>query len=172
MPALLATEIEEGISALPSRDCIIHYNLLRAFDDETSNINNPLVPCSIFNRLLHVPQKLYVYLLVAPRSEIIKLVLSREYVESTPLSQYNHKPRPNGKNTLVAEEPERRLYPHKKIFELLGKISLADLHRQWFHILEDNQIPYEIIDATNRKYQILSNVDEAIAVVNCDAHIP
>ena len=113
--AKILTASEIGRS-LPQGSCIIHYNLLRPYNNCLDNINNSIDSDPILSIILNASSRIKPYFLMTHKTILLRRVLNRDCVE--PVIK-------NGRDK----------YPVIDIFELLCHIDYTDFHQHWVSYL-------------------------------------
>lgn len=152
VPVIMAYEIEKNSNIIPDGECIIHYNLFRAHNNDAQNIDRDFMEDTVLSKLLTFRDRLKVVFLVAPKNVLAKRILTRK--RSEPILR-----RKSG------------VYPTQRIFELLCRINLIDYFQKWFDLLESNNIIYELIDTSSFDYKQLKLSDIALCVESTEAVI-
>jgi 2-polyprenyl-3-methyl-5-hydroxy-6-metoxy-1,4-benzoquinol methylase len=129
-------------------ECVIHYNLLRPFDENVKKPEENFLKDTAIKNILKHSNRIKAYLLVAPRSVIVKRCLLRPFDE--PMLKKFFYP-----------------YPFRKNFELLASINLVDLYQLWISHLTNIGIEFEIINSEESTYASLSK-EGALSLLSAD----
>lgn len=143
---ILAYDLERRFSLARGNSCLIHYNLLRPFENDIKNFPASILRDPLVDRLFDPEVVSGVDMLVARRATIAKRVLLRKVVEPK----------------LGVESVN---YPWEMIYEFISSIELVEFYEPWFSFLGDRGIPMRFISTEDESYTILPSVDVAKEVL-------
>ncbi|WP_018233512.1 class I SAM-dependent methyltransferase [Thioalkalivibrio thiocyanodenitrificans] len=147
LPVIIAPEIgPRTADELLRQECIVHYNLFRANENDFSAIDRAPLTDPVLALLLQHRHRIKGYLLATHRSEIIKRALLREGVEP---------------HFRVDTGP----YPRERVLALLCQVDLDAFHHKWVDFLRDQGIDFEILDSTDRQYAPVASATDMTGVL-------
>lgn len=136
----LASEMD--LTPDPMDQTIIHYNLLRCFQNHRSYLGAGLNDDPLFAKVLEgLDNKDGVWILVASRGKLAQRVLTRTELEPD----------------LRAED--QSTYPAARVFELIAHLDLRDLYTALFAELDHRLIEYHVVSTENRDFTELERGD-------------
>ncbi|WP_293121185.1 methyltransferase domain-containing protein, partial [Moorena sp. SIO4G3] len=152
IPVIMATELKpESRWKFLNQDCIIHYNLYNPYKSNVDHIGNDFMGEPVLVKILNYRERIRAYILVAPRSEIVKRCLLRESIEPT------------------FRKNVTKRYSKQRIFELLCRLNLTDFYKKWFLFLRQYEISFEIINASAQaNYLPISSISEALDLLSLE----
>lgn len=118
----MAHELIEQDLSQERASIVIHYNMLRPFDNKASLAMRPLNADPVWTLLRSVTDRIRAVVVVAPRSTIAKRALLRSSVE------------PDFRDN-------KSIYPSKDIFEYCMICGVESICQQWLDELQRAQIP-------------------------------
>lgn len=132
---LMAYEIGD---ALPDGPCVIHYNLLRSYDNSLDSIGNSLDSDPVLQVLFSEAKRIRAYFLMVNKTVLLRRVLKRTHVE--PVLRRDRDP-----------------YKVRDIFELLCHIDYSGFHQQWISCLSEHFPAMRLINSETNKYDEYSS---------------
>lgn len=131
---------------LDAGPCIVHYNMLRPYDNDADQYHRPLHADPVLAHLLARASRITGTVLVARPSLLAKRTLLRGEIEALrPLDEAR--------------------YPTALIFEFLSRVPAADIYERWFALLSESGIPFRILSAESEQFQSILSLDEARQVL-------
>lgn len=153
LPLLMAYEIDpESPDTIPDQECLVHYNLLRPFNNDASNINNNFLDDKVLAHLLKYKDRIKADLLVVHPDVLAKRVLLKTEVEGT-----------------LRETGTP--YPQQEIFELLCRLDTHEFYNQWISLLQEYDIDAEIINSETDEYSAIKSQAELAEYINSEKNI-
>lgn len=146
LPVIIAPEIApDTADELLRGECIVHYNLFRASENDFSAIDRDPLTDPVLALLFRHRHRIRGYLLATHRAEIIKRALLREDVEP-------HFRAGAGR------------YPQERVLELVCQADLDAFHRKWVDFLQDQEIDFQILDSTDNQYAPLTSAGDIAGI--------
>ncbi|MDG2174764.1 MAG: methyltransferase domain-containing protein [Gammaproteobacteria bacterium] len=150
LPLLMAYEIEPGsTNEILNQECIVHYNLIRPFDNDADNINNEFLDDKILSELLSHKDRIKAHLLIVHPAILSKRVLLQTEAEGG------------------LRKPGTP-YPQQKIFELLCRLDIPDFYDKWINLLDKFHIDFEMILSETSEYTAIPSVAELPKYLNSE----
>ena len=153
LPLFMAYELTDDLNDRSlDRACVVHYNLFRPYSNSAKNLANELLDDALLKKLLTFRDRIKVHFLIAHRAEVAKRCLLRQAREP------------------VLKETNAR-YPQQQIYELLCRVDWSAFYHQWFLLLKEHHICFDIINSTNVEYQTVSTEGEALELITSDRRV-
>ncbi|NEO12162.1 MULTISPECIES: methyltransferase domain-containing protein [unclassified Moorena] len=134
---------------LLNQNCIIHYNLYRPYNNNVDHLVDDFMVDPALVKILNYRERIRAYILVAPRSELVKRCLLRTTIEPTFRKNLTHR------------------YSPKIILDLLCRLNLTDFYKKWFLLLRQYEITFEIINSADN-YLPISSISEALDLLSLE----
>ena len=150
MPIFMAHELKHGMfDEVLTRECVVHYNTLRPYNNNAENIENDLLSDTVIKKLLEHHDRINAYILITHPSELSKRILLRNNVEKDLRGTKDN-------------------YPNQNIFELVCRLDMANFYQKWISLLKNNQIEFELVNSETYDYFPITCIDDVVDYIHED----
>lgn len=126
-----------GCKHILEKGCVIHYNLLRPYENCGDDAQNCLFTDKILFEFIQYKQKIKCIFLVSSKFELKRRILQRTDNEKILRNTVNS-------------------YPIISMYDMLHKIDLKRLYTDWFFLFSFVGFSYDILDSTSDSYQVIT----------------